>query len=125
MKALLACLVFAASAIGQDMALSQYPPTLRVSFTNPSGVACSPGQAVLYAAAVTTMWTCQNGVYVQTSGAGGASIAPFTTDGTNVTLPTGRFRWGIRCSSPHPFSMVALIVGLPYRRSLTPTSAAT
>lgn len=82
MKHILALLVFSAIAFSQ-------PQPFAVWFSNPAGQVCNAGQGAMYAGAVTTMYTCQNGVFVQVSGGGGASLAPFTTDGTNVTLPSG------------------------------------
>ena len=76
------------------VAVFAQPNPVSVTFNNPSGLACQSGQATLYAAATTTMFTCQSGTFVQVTGGGGASIAPFTTDGTNVTLPTGTLSVG-------------------------------
>ena len=70
------------------------PNPVSVTFNNPSGLACQSGQATLYAAATTIMFTCQSGVFVQVTGGGGSSLAPFTTDGTNVTLPAGTLTVG-------------------------------
>jgi len=81
-------LSFALSLPLLGVAVFAQPYPVSVTFNNPSGLACQSGQATLYAAATTVMFTCQSGVFVQVTG-GGGSIAPFTTDGTNVTLPAG------------------------------------
>lgn len=86
---LFTAIVFSAVALAQSGITTTPAQPVTVSFTNPAGVACTSGQATLYATTVTTLFTCQAGVFVQISGAGGASIAPFTTDGTNVALPSG------------------------------------
>jgi hypothetical protein len=87
-------LSFVLSLTVLGMAVFAQPYPVSVTFNNPSGLACQSGQATLYAAATTIMFTCQSGVFVQVTGGGGNSIAPFTTDGTNVTLPAGRLSVG-------------------------------
>jgi lysophospholipase L1-like esterase len=69
------------------------PPTIwRSSRTTPSGN-CAAGTGVETIPGG-VLYTCQAGTWVQISGGGGSSIAPFTTDGTNVTLPNGNLSVG-------------------------------
>ena len=84
MKQIIAILLFACG-----LATAQVnPPTIwRSSRTAPSGN-CPAGTGVETIPGG-VLYTCQNGTWTQISGGGGASLAPFTTDGTNVTLPSG------------------------------------
>ena len=69
------------------------PPTIwRSSRTTPSG-SCAAGTGVETIPGG-LLYTCQNGTWVQISGGGGSSLAPFTTDGTNVALPSGTLSVG-------------------------------
>ena len=89
MKQIIAVLLFACG-----LATAQVnPPTIwKSSRTTPSGN-CAAGTGVETIPGG-VLYTCQAGTWVQVSGAGGASIAPFTTDGTNVTLPTSTLSVG-------------------------------
>ena len=68
------------------------PNPIGVTFQNPTGLACQSGQGMLYAV-TGAIYTCQNGVFATASVAAGG-LAPFTTDGTNVTLPSGTLTVG-------------------------------
>jgi hypothetical protein len=112
MRRLLAFLLFAGAAFAQPTS------TITTWFSNPSGVSCQSGSGALYALSG-SLFTCQGGVFVQVTGAGGASIAPFMTDGMNVTLPTGTLSVGntvlseatlARLKPPHA-AMVTIAIG--------------
>ena len=85
MKRILLFLAFAVAAFAQ-------PQPFAVWFTNPTGQACQGGQGAIYAI-TGGLYTCQSNVFATASVATGG-LAPFTTDGTNVTLPSGTFSVG-------------------------------
>ena len=88
MKQIIAVLLFACGLTAGLASAQVNPPTIwRSSRTTPSGN-CAAGTGVETIPSG-VLYTCQDGTWVQVSGAGGSSIAPFTTDGTNVTLPSG------------------------------------
>ena len=89
MKHLIAILFFVCGLASAQV----NPPTIwRSSRTTPSGN-CAAGTGVETIPGG-VLYTCQNGTWVQVSGGGGSSLAPFTTDGTNVTLPSGTLSVG-------------------------------
>ena len=97
MKHIIAILLFACG-----LATAQVnPPTIwRSSRTTPSGN-CAAGTGVETIPGG-LLYTCQAGTWVQISDGGGSSIAPFTTDGTNVALPPpGTFSVGNTLSAPN------------------------
>ena len=96
MKQIIAVLLFACG-----LATAQVnPPTIwKSSRTAPSG-SCPAGTGVETIPGG-VLYTCQNGTWTQVSGGGGSSIAPFTTDGTNVTLPSGMLSVGNTVLGPY------------------------
>ena len=52
------------------------------------------------------LYTCQSGVFATASVATGG-LAPFTTDGTNVTLPSGTFSVGTAVPEEHHHQALA------------------
>ena len=86
------------------------PPTIwKSSRTTPSGN-CAAGTGVETIPGG-VLYTCQNGTWTQVSGGGGASIAPFTTDGTNVALPSGTLSVGNSVLSPKGNSITVSATG--------------
>ena len=85
MKRLFTFLAFSALAWAQ-------PQPFQVWFSNPAGLSCNAGQGALYAI-TGGLYTCQSNVFATASVATGG-LAPFTTDGTNVALPTGTLSVG-------------------------------
>ena len=105
MKRLLLLLALASAALAQPQKI------IGVTFSDPTGLSCQPGTAIIYA---TTggFFTCQSGVWAAVSGGGssfvGAAGAIQTTDGTGLpvdggcTLIAGAFT----CPTTGTFSMV-------------------
>ena len=79
-------------ACGLATAQVNPPVTWSTSRTAPTGN-CPQGRGVETIPGG-VLYTCQNGTWTQISGGGGSSIAPFTTDGTNVSLPSGNLSVG-------------------------------
>ena len=89
MKHLIAVLFFVCGLASAQV----NPPTIwSSSRTAPSG-ACPAGRGIVTIPGG-VLYTCRGGTWTQISGGGGSSLAPFTTDGTNVTLPSGTFSVG-------------------------------
>ena len=89
MKQIIAVLFVACGLLSAQVT----PATIwKSSRTAPSGV-CPTGTGVETNPGG-VLYTCQNGTWAQVSGGGGSSLAPFTTDGTNVVLPSGTLSVG-------------------------------
>ena len=101
MKHLISILFF---VCGLATAQVNPPVTWSTSRTAPSGT-CPQGRGVVTIPGG-IVYTCQNGAWTQISGGGGSSLAPFTTDGTNVTLPSGTLSVGNTVADPTGQTMV-------------------
>jgi lysophospholipase L1-like esterase len=89
MKQIIAILFFACGLASAQV----NPPTIwSSSRTAPSGN-CPAGRGIVTIPGG-VLYTCQGGTWTQISGGGGSALAPFTTDGTNVTLPSGTLSVG-------------------------------
>jgi hypothetical protein len=120
MKHLIAILFFSCGIASAQV----NPPTIwSSSRTAPSG-ACPAGRGIVTIPGG-VLYTCQGGTWTQISGGGGSSIVPFTTDGTNVTLPSGTFSVGNTVPGGAPASSAAVAGNLYVTGSIVASTTTT